>query len=190
LNSADSNTVDQSNASARGDLVGRDKWEINQYAAPAANPLGVLLEKLKAEVESDQQAKECLAELEQYHQRSAHDGIEGLQAKLERAGRADELEWALKQKEKFVKLLTEWSLYASAQELFVYLLGRADYEFTVFIRPKLEEIAAEEINEMFKTRIVEPTVAGCAGAVVSISHPVAMGMIYWLAEQCFVRWHK
>jgi hypothetical protein len=184
------NSVDQTRAQAGGDVVGRDKIEHHHYAMPAGNPLGALLEKLKAEVEGDQQAQACLDELEHYHQRSALDGVVGLKAKLERSGRGSEYDWALVQKEKFAKILTQWSLYASAQELFVYLLSRADYEFNQFILPKLEEVAPEEINALFARHIVEPTVAECTGPVLRISHSVAMGMVYWLAEQCFIRWHK
>jgi len=116
--------------------------------------------------------------------------VVGLKAKLEKSSRAHEYDWALVQKEKFTKILAQWSLYASAQELFAYLLSRADYEFNQFILPKLEELAPEEINVLFDQRIVRPTVSECAGPVIRISHSVAMGMIYWLAEQCFIRWHK
>jgi hypothetical protein len=150
--------IDQSNASARGDIVGRDKVEVHHHAAASGNPLGALLEKLKAEVDGDQQARAHLDELQHYHQRTAHDGVAGLQAKLERGGRASEVPWALTQKEKFAKILAQWSLYTSAQELFVYLLSRADFQFNQFILPKLEEIAPDEINELIARRIVEPTV--------------------------------
>jgi hypothetical protein len=181
-------TVDQTKATAGGDVVGGDK--IVHYAAPAANPLGALLEKLRAEVDGDQKVQACLDELQHYHQKSAHDGVAGLKAKLEKSHRNDEYHWAVEQKEKFAKVLAKWSLYSSAQELFVYLLSRADYQFNQFILPKLEELAPEEINELFDKRIVEPTVAECSGPVLRISHSVAIGMVYWLAEQCFIRWHK
>ncbi len=182
--------VDQVNASAKGDIVGRDKVEVHNHSAPLVNPLGALLEKLKAEVDGDLQVRARLEELQHYHQRRAHDGVVGLKEKLQRGNRKDEYEWALVQKEKFAKTLAEWSLYSSAQELFVYLLSRADYQFNQFILPKLEEIAPDEVNELFAKRIIEPTVAECAGPVLRISHSVAMGMVYWLAEQCFIRWHK
>ena len=184
------NNVDQTRAQAGRDVVGRDKIEHHHHAALSANPLGALLEKLKAEIDGDQQAQAYLEELQHYHTRSAPDGVIGLKAKLERGGRSHEYDWALVQKEKFAKILAQWSLYSSAQELFVYLLSRADYQFNQFILPKLEEVAPDEINALFHQRIVGPTVAECAGPVIRISHSVAMGMVYWLAEQCFIRWHR
>ncbi|WP_368039360.1 MULTISPECIES: ABC-three component system protein [unclassified Tardiphaga] len=37
---------------------------------------------------------------------------------------------------------------------------------------------------------MEPTVSECGASVFEIDHNTALGMVYWLAEQCFVRWHR
>jgi len=81
------------------------------------------------------------------------------------------------------------SFYASAQEIFAHLLAKAEYEFTYVIRPQLNGISKVEANELVRDQIVVPIIEECGTTVFSINHSTAMGMIYWLAEQCFVRWH-
>ena len=89
----------------------------------------------------------------------------------------------------FVKLLEKWSLYASAQEIFVFLLAKAEHDFTYLIRPSLKTATEVEINQLIHDVIVMPTIQQCGTTVFTLNHGVAMGMVYWLAEQCFVRWH-
>lgn len=183
--------VDQTGATARGDIVGRDKFE--QHYHPAARQMGVveqLLQKLQSEVATNAHVKHTIESLAHFHARRSHDGIDGLQAKLERAGRSDEYIDAIEKKELFAKLLERWSLYASAQEIFAYLLAKAEYEFTYVVRPQLQSISKVEANELVRDHIIVPLIEECGTTVFSINHSTVMGMIYWLAEQCFVRWHS
>src|SRR6202022_3944316 len=105
--------VDQAGATARGDIVGRDKHE-NHFHLPD-QPSGVveqLLQKLQKEVENNEHVKHTIEALARYQNRRAHDGVEGLQAKLTKADRSDEYLDAIEKKELFAKLLERWSLYA------------------------------------------------------------------------------
>lgn len=95
----------------------------------------------------------------------------------------------MKKKELFAKLLDKWSMYASAQEIFSVLLAKIEYEFSMFVYPKLGVLNEDGINELVDARIVQPTIQECGSGVFTLNHSITMGMIYWLAEQCFVRWH-
>ncbi len=184
-------TVDQSGASAENDIVGGNKTEHNHYNQ--ARKLGVveiLLVKLEAEIEQNQQARETIERLQRFHKAKVHDGVAGLQAKLTAGGRDSEYEYAIEMKEAFAKLLDKWALYASAQQIFAYLLARAEQRFSAVIIPALSSYDKIEINQLVATEIVDPTVDDCGASVFEIDHNVAMGMLYWLAEQCYVRWHK
>jgi hypothetical protein len=76
--------------------------------------------------------------LANFQMRKSVDGIDGLEAKLVAGQRQDELLMdALEKKEQFAKLLQKWPLYASAQEIFAYLLAKAEYEFNHFIHPQI-----------------------------------------------------
>jgi len=182
--------VDQTGAAARGDIVGRDKHE-NHFHLPdrRSGLVEQLLQKLQKEVENNEHVKHTIEALAHYKVRRSHDGVEGLQAKLHEANRSDEYLDAIEKKELFAKLLERWSLFASAQEIFAYLLAKAEYEFTHVIHPQLNEITKVHANELVRDQIIVPMIAECGSTVFTINHGTVMGMIYWLAEQCYVRWH-
>jgi hypothetical protein len=183
--------VDQAGATAHGDIVGRDKYEKHYH--PLERPAGVveqLLQKLQKEVANNDRVKHTIEALAHFHSRRSHDGVDGLEAKLKTANRSDEYLDAIEKKELFVKLLERWSLYASAQEIFAHLLAKAEYEFTYIIRPQLDGMSKAKANELVRDHIIVPMIEECGTTVFTINHSTAMGMIYWLAEQCFVRWHS
>ncbi|MEA2876057.1 MAG: hypothetical protein QOF14_1253 [Hyphomicrobiales bacterium] len=184
--------VDQSQAHAQRDIVGRDlNQTTNNYAAPqAAGVIEQLLVKLHHEMEQDVKVRDTIERLQRFYTQRAHDGINGLQAKLTAGGRESSYLDAIEMKEMFAKLLERWSLYASAQQIFVHLLARAERQFNDVILPQLGVLDVTGGNKLVFDLIVEPTVTECGASVFEIDHNTAMGMIYWLAEQCFVRWHK
>ena len=185
-------TVDQRGAKAGRDVIGRD-LNVHHHHAPALKELSVvelLLEKLQREIESNQQTRDMVEELRHFYTNKSHDGIDGLEAKLNHAGRTHEILDALVKKELFVKMLEKWSMYASAQEIWVQLLAKAVHEFSMQISPQLTTLAEVEINNLISSKIVYPTVSECGAGVFRMNPGTAMGMFYWLAEQCFVRWHQ
>jgi len=127
-------SVDQSNASAEGDIAARDIYKINNYngdksASRAAGIVEQLLQRLNDELKNDQKAQNTIEKLQRYYRNKPYDEIAGLEAKLKHAGREASYDDAIEMKEMFVKLLEQWSLYASAQQIFVYLLARAERHF-------------------------------------------------------------
>lgn len=201
-------TVDQSGSKVRGDQVGGDKiegakvigdildgnakkvgQEITIHMPASATVVEKLLSKLEHEINNNIAFSDTIARLERYHGGVVRDGVIGLVNKLKKAGRDSEIESALEQKEDFAKLLETWSLYLSAQEIFVYLLARAEHTFNSEVMPELESSSVTEINRLVNREIVNPVVEECAMSVLQLDHVTAMGMLYWLAEQCFIRWH-
>jgi hypothetical protein len=183
-------SVIQEGAIAGGDVVGGDK--VVNYHPPAA-PVGVvgqLLAKLQAEIDADEKVRHTIEALARFHKKRSEDGVEGLEAKLAAGGRSDEYYGALEKKEMFVKLLERWSLYASAQEIFVCLLAQAEHCFNLRVHPLISNHSRVQVNSLIDDLIVVPTINQCGASVFVLNHNVCMGMVYWLAEQCFVRWHK
>jgi len=181
-------TVDQSRARAGGHVAGRDV--VTNILPPPVGIVEQLLHKLHEEMANDAQFAGRIERLQRYYIQRAPDGVIGLQAKLEKAGRQDSYLDAIEMKEMFVKLLERWSLYASAQQIFVHLLARAERNFSDIIIPQISELTRAQVNGLVKDLIVEPTVQDCGSTVFEVDHNTATGMVYWLAEQCFVRWHK
>jgi ABC-3C protein len=188
-------TVDQSHAVAEGDIAARDIYKINNYlsgeSAPrAAGIVEQLLQRLNNELKNDQKVQNTIEKLQRYYNNKPYDGIVGLEAKLMHVGREASYIDAIEMKEMFVKLLDQWSFYASAQQIFVHLLARTERHFNDIILPQIPTLAVAEVNSLVNSLIVEPTVQECGASVFEIDHNTALGMVYWLAEQCFVRWHK
>jgi len=184
---------DQAGACAGGDLVGRDKITqvtLDLRRAVGASKIEALKARLIAEMERDKQVGAIIEELQHYHtRRRTSDGVEGLEAKLAAANREDELIEALEQKERFAKLLTKWSLYASAQEIFVHLLSLAVHEFQMSIRPLVGQLDRLSYNQLVTQKIIRPLMDEVGDCPLSMDALVTTGLYYWLAEQCFVRWH-
>ncbi len=169
-----------------------DKIVNNTYPATNRAPgiVEQLLDKLQAEISKNAEVRHTVESLKHFYEhKEAADGIVGLEAKLKAGGRTSELYVAYAKKEQFAKLLEMWSLYASAQEIFAYLLAGAEHHFTMHVHPKLGELDKVQVNQLIDTLIVTPTIAECGTTVFTLNHGIVMGMIYWLAEQCFVRWH-
>jgi hypothetical protein len=188
--------VNQQAAQAGRDMIAGDQTLVDQsvhHHHPAAAKTTVveqLLARLQAEMETNAKVQAVIDELRRFHERKSRGGVVGLEAKLQKGNRPHEVDHALEKKELFAKVLEKWSMYASAQEIFAYLLARAELEYSTHVLPQLGNLNEVQINSIITTRIVDPVVEECAASVFRLNHDVAMGMFYWLAEQCFVRWHK
>jgi hypothetical protein len=185
-------TTNQSGAIAGHDIVGRDKHTaIFNYNAPALQPkiVAELMDKLRHEIDTNQTIRDTIDNLRLFYLRKSDDGVVGLEPKLIKGGRESETLFALEKKEQFAKLLERWSLYASAQEIFAYLLAKAEHKFSTEVRPKIKTISGEDIDKLVTSTIIEPLIDECGVGVFNLNHSIAMGMLYWLAEMCFVRWH-
>lgn len=176
----------QQGSQAGGSIVGRD---FNNFEAKKSVVEKLLL-KLQQQYQCSEQTQTTIDELARYHTRRATDGITGLEAKLKASGRIDYYDEAIEKKEMFAKLLERWSLYSSAQQIFVHILARAENEFTQVIYRQIPQKTQEEINALVIDRIVNPIVEECGGELMSVNHNLVQGMVYWLAEQCFIKWHQ
>jgi hypothetical protein len=185
--------VDQSAAHARGDIVAGDKETSYHFHIGPSAPTGIvekMMERLSAEIQDNLQVQNIISSLQFFYIQKSKDGIIGLEAKLIEAGRDEELLFAYEKKELFAKLLDKYSLYESAQRIFAYLLAKAEHEFSHGIHPQLAVLGQNGVTELVTLKIVVPIVQECGVGPIDITHSVVMGMIYWLAEQCFIRWHE
>lgn len=183
---ADNSTIShQQGAQAGGHVIGRDHITVEAKRSMVEK----LLLRLKEQYDCNQQVQGTIDELARYHMRRASDGIFGLKAKLDASGRSHYYDDAIEKKEMFAKLLEKWSMYSSAQFIFAHILAKAENEFTQVIHGQIPHKAPEEINALVIDRIVSPIVEECSSELMFVNHNVVQGMVYWLAEQCFVKWH-
>lgn len=182
--------ANQKNSTAGGDIVGRDKVENHYHSVQRFSKLDKLKTKLQAEIDSEQTLDGYIDRLKSYQPIFPEDGVAGLEAKLERAGRGSQRMAALRMKERFAKLLERWSLYASAQEIFVHVLAVAEVRFSQYVSPQIGLLSPMELDEIVEQRIITPIVEDIGVEIFCMDHAEAMGLIYWLAEQCRIRWHQ
>jgi len=183
-------SVNQKGASAGGDVVARDKVSVTNVYNGAASTLQRLWDRLEEEIRTDTVTRDWVDNLQFFREKVAVDGVVGLEDKLKHAGRASDTLMAMRQKEMFVKLLSRYELFSSAQEILAFCLHRIQHEFDTFISPKLGELTKAEIDAIISERVVYPVINDCGAGIFQLNHGLVQGMIYWLGEQCFVRWHS
>lgn len=189
--------TDQSRARAGRNIVAGDYNEqTNNYYFPdydgARDVINSLAERLMAEIEMEDFVADDVANLAYFkRRRQAPDGVVGLKAKLEKGQRSDLWFQAQEEKVEFEKLLEEWALYASAQEIFAEVLAKVERRFNRHAKPRFSEISLIDADILIDKLVIDPAVRDCAGvAQFRLNSTRAIGMLYWLADRCFIKWHK
>jgi hypothetical protein len=186
---ATANEVDQSGASAEGHIVGRDLHN-NIHISARRSQIEGWLERLAEELRDDPKVRGFVDNLQYYMQPYTHDGVVGLVAKLEHAGRSSQKRTALRRKEEFSKLLAEWQAYPAAQEIIAYFLSKIESSFESKIVPLLGKADNDAIDCTIIECLVDPVLAEMGAGPFMLNYNNVSGMVYWLAEQCYIRWHK
>lgn len=184
----DKNDVNQRGASAGGNLVGRDDNSVRIMLSPDGQ-IGLLVKQLDREIHADELREQWIDELQFFEEPYAPDGVKGLEAKLTKCGRPDKIQMALRQKELFVKFLSKWSLYGAAQQLLALCLHRIQAEFDTHVHPHCGSVDGLEIDQIVAEKVVKAVVVEYGFGTFALNHGLVMGMTYWLADRCYVRWH-
>ena len=150
-----------------------------------------LLERLDKEIsDGNAYADGFIDDLQMFQDRRSVAGLVGLDAKLEAAERQDQIDVAQAKKELFAKLLAKMQHYPSAQKIFALFLARINDVFESHIIPHVSSLDRQQVDQIIEERIVEPTLKdmGAGFEHFTINHAHVRGMIYWLADRCYVRW--
>ena len=183
------NIVDQRSASPGGDAVGGDKIEHNNHYLQRRTQIDGWLEKLAEELRGSVETRDFVDSLQYFFQLQPYDDIVGLEAKLDHAGRTAQKRSALRKKEAFSKLLEQWRSYPSAQEIIAYFLTKIEACFETEIVSLLASSPQEVIDVVIKAKLIDPVLAEMGSGPFMLNYLNVSGMIYWLAEQCYIRWH-
>ncbi|AXI41816.1 ABC-three component system protein [Sulfitobacter sp. SK011] len=150
-----------------------------------------LLDRLDKEIShGDTCVEGFIDDLQMFQDRRSSGSLVGLEAKLTDAERQDQLESALMKKEHFAKLLAKMQHYPSAQKIFALFLARINDVFENHIVPHVSLLDRQEVDQIIEERIIQPTLSdmGSGFEHFTITHAHIRGMIYWLADRCYVRW--
>lgn len=185
--------VSVGDVSARRDnIVGSQIGAINNHAKirEPFEQLIYLKGKLALECEAQAKIATTIASLRKYESPLIYDGIKGLENKLDHADRASEKHYALDAKEDFAKFLAEWRFYESAQAMIAFCMALIESEYQFSVLPKISELSRNEVNDLIKEKIILPLLNDMSGGDLYIDSKIIYGMMYWLADQCYIRWHS
>ncbi|NTF08898.1 hypothetical protein G6L37_22470 [Agrobacterium rubi] len=154
------------------------------------SPIAAWMASLAEEIRTDKYVSEFVDTLQMYTQRLTHDGIDGLEAKLKHAGRASDVSLAFRKKELFTRLLARYSMFDSAQQIFAYLLSKVEQDFRAYVMPHLGSYTDADVDRLFAEYVISPCATEIKSGVFCLNSAIAAGMVYWLAEQCYIRWHR
>ncbi|WP_152612638.1 ABC-three component system protein [Leisingera sp. ANG-M7] len=152
-----------------------------------------LLRRLGKEIDEGGPGVEgFIDDLQMFQDHRSTSGVVGLKDKLTDAEREDEIESAELKKELFAKLLLRMQHYPSAQRIFALFLARINDVFEHHITPHASEAGMDRraVDGIIEEKIVQPTLQDMGEGFehFTINHAHVRGMIYWLADRCFVRW--
>jgi len=189
--------VDQSRSKVGGDQVAGHKFEgdLNQtfnVELPRPRKAGrieALINRLREEMANKVEIQHTMESLSRFERRVAADEVVGLRAKLQTGGRASEYNFAINDKEDFTKLLVRMQRYGAAQEILGLILAEIDFKHRNIIEPRIGELNKTQINKLVEVEIIRPIIEQLDVTEFGMTHSMAMGMIYWLAERCYVKWH-
>lgn len=154
------------------------------------NQVTTLLELLSSEINSDkrQEMTKFIGDLYSFvHTRDPNDP-DDLDTKLKCANRMDELLVAPAALEQFEMLLETYQHFPSGQKLLGLFLAQIHDVFCYQIINK--GMADEDIDKIIQTKIVDKIIAdmGIGFEHFTLTPRHVRGMIYFLADKCFVRW--
>ncbi|MBB3410010.1 hypothetical protein FHT87_003942 [Rhizobium sp. BK316] len=156
-----------------------------------ASQITYLLKKLDEEICNNVKTNSFIDDLQMFENNRAGETVVGLKAKLEKVGRGDEVAFAELKKEHFSKLLVKFEHFPSAQKLFAYFLSRIHEVFETHIVPHASSLSRQDVEKIVEEKIVVPTIAdmGMGFEHFTLNHSHIRGMIFWLADRCYIRWH-
>jgi hypothetical protein len=181
-------TTTQSDISAGGDIAGGNITK-NVIEAPRT-PMSHLLQRLRNEVRADSDFKQTIQHLQHFLDQSQTAKILGVEEKLKRAGRQDEIEEALLGKERFAKRLQAHMFSPVAQEIFACILGKLEVSFKTKIKPLvLAGKSRIDIDSILLDNVINPCFDGLETNDLQLYLPDLRDMLYFLTGNCHINWH-
>jgi hypothetical protein len=181
-------TVNQEGNIVAGHQGGRDVNVTNNYYPPTSyQAMRRLVEKFEQEIKGDAKLQHFIEELERYYKQKHGDNLT-LEEKLAGSAAKNFTDTALVAKESYSKLLTKYSLYQSAQEINVYLLGRTMFLFEYEIRPKLREGINESALATLIIDVERQLMSEVDDNPLRFTSMEVVGMLYFLTAKCHLNW--
>lgn len=173
-----------------GDVVGGDLdksshlYFNHQYNG---DYLGHLYQKLSADIKTERKTEDTCEVLNDFVATTENEVV-GLETKLERGGMAPQLSYAKACKERYVKNLTRFAMYETAQVIHAYLLGRVESGFATSVLPMLGKIPPEQKLALMRKSVLDPVEAILGQNPLGLHSKEVDGMAFFLTGKCKLKW--
>ncbi|WP_323032858.1 ABC-three component system protein [Paracoccus sp. (in: a-proteobacteria)] len=174
-----------------GGSIDKSTTIYNQIDGVKPSQITRLLRLLAHQILQDESMSGFVEDLQFFIDNRDGETIIGLENKLLAGGRSDTYTDAKRKKEFFAKLLLRYERFSSAQQLFAYIMAAIHETFESKIIPFAEVLSRKEIDDLVDAEIIEKIMIefGEGSDHLTLNKTHLKGMIYWLADKCYVRWH-
>jgi ABC-3C protein len=181
-------SVEQNKNVALGDIVAGNKTTTIVYGKKSF--IDLLNEKYKAEL-GEGTISGFISELQHYMDRATNPDVRGLADKLKDSARSDLIHHSELLKEKAAKKIVRFQTSRAAQEIFVWMLASLYTRFLHHVAPLIQEGSPRDVvDRLMHEKVVEPVLGDLGDNVLSIYPDEMIGLLYFLAGNCHIRWDK
>lgn len=158
---------------------------------PGSSYMNTLIQRLKKEMADNNICKETLENLTHLSTRTSREKLIGLEKKLEAGNRIEDIDFAQDVKEAFYRKIKRTENYASAQEIYAYLLSEVCSRFVDHVYPCIiEGKSKSEVNFLIAKFVFEPIQCMLGENILKIFRTDIEGMLYFLTDNCHIKWSK
>lgn len=187
--------TEQKNNHVEGSLAGRDinnpvtNNYTNYHSKENATQIGILYERLKAEVGQQKGLQEFVEELQHYMGRSASNMRRSLSEKLTDSGRTDLIPIAEEFKESAAKKIMRFQSSPAAQDIFAYVLSELHTKYLMHVRPL---VAAgndrTSVDAAMELHVINPVATSMEPSALGLTPKLILALLFYLAGNCHVQW--
>jgi hypothetical protein len=182
-------TSKQTGNIAGRDVVGGDS--IVNTTAPRRTPITKLNERYLAETGEAEGLDAFVAKLQHYWDRATNDDIRRLSQKLSDSGRGDMLQTGEELKECATKIILRFQTSRTAQDILAWVLAELYGRFLLDVWPSIQADAPREVvDRLMSEKVIGTTLLDLEDNALDLSRPDLLGLVYFLAGNCYIRWDK
>ncbi len=180
----------------RGNTAGRDvisaeKVEINNNQISKPTVLTRLYERFRSDRDKNELQAEMYEKLQHFCNVDAGGDVRGLAEKLTASQREDLIRQAERLKEQAAKIIMRWQTSGTAQDILAMILGKMHTAFTLNVNPAIQRNAPrEDVDQLTYDRVIQHIEDMLGDNDLMISPDDLLGLLFFLAGNCHIRWDK
>jgi len=159
--------------------------------APKKTPISLLNERYVLESGETEGLAGFVADLQHFWDRATNEDIRQLSQKLSESGRADMIHTGEELKERATKKILRFQTSRHAQDILAWVLAELYGRFLLDVIPSIQTDADRvTIDALLGEKVIGPTLNDLEDNVLGLSRIDVMGLMYFLAGNCHIRWDK